>query len=445
MTYFWIIVLLLCVFALVLALRPWTQRRQLEMSAEKLSNEERIRANVRIHKERLRELSNDKSDGRISEEQFDALKAELEANLLADAEANASEGISAGLSKSNRSTLIGLTFISLLIVVGASYLYAQWGSYQLVQQHESRHFSDSELAAAQAMAEAGDARGLLIQLRDKLRNSPTNLEGWSLLASSAMNAQMFDIAIEAYDRLIEIEQESAAKAALYGLKAQALYFNGSGLNSVEVRRATSNAFQIDKNETNTLGLLAIASFEARDFKRAISFWQRILDVFPDHPSKDSIRLGIESAQRALAESPQGESSNQSVDATQHSEQQVVSDDGGVAVTLTIESGVLERLTGDEQVVVFAKAQQGPPMPLAVARNLPNQLPKTIVLNDSLAMMPELTLSLFEAVDVTARITSGSVERKKGDYEVVIKGVAVGKTAATPLNIQISNADVILEN
>lgn len=314
----------------------------------------------------------------------------------------------------------------------------------MVQQHESSRFSDSELASAQAMAEAGDARGLLLQLRDKLRNSPSNLEGWSLLASSAMNAQVFDVAIEAYDQLIVIEPEPAAKAALYGLKAQALYFNGNELNSAEVRRATSNAFQIDENETNTLGLLAIASFEARDFQGAIRFWERILDVFPEHPSKDSIRLGIDSAQRALAESPQGESSAPTTEAKQDTDPQVTSN-GGVAVTLTIEPSVLEVLTGGEQVVVFAKAQNGPPMPLAVSRHSPNRLPETIVLNDSLAMMPQLTLSLFEAVDVTARITSGSVERKKGDYEVVIKGVAVGKTTATPLNIQISNADVILEN
>ncbi len=77
MTYFLIIVLLLCIFGMVLPLWPWMQRRKLEKSAEKISYEERIRANVRIHKERLRELANDNNTGRINEEQFEALKQEL--------------------------------------------------------------------------------------------------------------------------------------------------------------------------------------------------------------------------------------------------------------------------------------------------------------------------------------------------------------------------------
>lgn len=440
MTNFLIIALLLSVFALVLGFWPWIQRRQLEMSAQKLSDDERIRANVRIHKERLRELSNDKSAGGLSEEQFDALKQELEANLLADAEMNKAPDV----SHSGRSTLIGLVFTSLFVVLGASFLYTQWGAYELVQQHENSRFSDAELAAAQAMADAGDARGLLVQLRDKLRNSPENIEGWSLLASSAMNAQLFDLAIEAYDRLIEIEPESGAKAALYGLKAQALYFNGYGLNSEEVREATSNAFQINESETNTLGLLAIASFEARDFKEAIRYWERILAVFPDHPSKNSIRLGIESAQRAIAESSPEQTSPLPVATAEEGDSQQANP-GGVSVSLSIEPDVLQALTGGEQVVVFAKAQQGPPMPLAVVRHAPSQIPETIVLNDSLAMMPELTLSSFDLVDVTVRITSGSVERKKGDYEATIQGVVVGKAMATPVSIQIGDANKILEN
>jgi cytochrome c-type biogenesis protein CcmH len=440
MTYFWIIALLSCAFALVLVFWPWVQRRQLEAAAGKLSNEERIRANVRIHKERLRELASEKNAGRISDEQFDALKQELEDNLLADAEINAA----AELSQSNRSTLIGLTFTSLLIVVGTAFLYTKWGAYDQVEQHVNSRFSDAELASAQAMAEAGDARGLLLQLRDKLRNSPNNIEGWSLLASSSMNAQMFDIAIEAYDQLILIEQEPKAKAALYGLKAQALYFNGSALNSEQVRRASANAFEINKDETNTLGLLAIASFEARDFEAAIKYWKRILDVFPEHPSKDSIRLGIESAQRAIGAGEQTTLRAQQDGDEQQIDKQV-GGDGGISVVLSIAPDVVKSLSGKEQVVIFAKAQQGPPMPLAVARYSPSELPEAIVLNDRLAMMPELKISSFELVDLTARITSGGVERQSGDYEVTVRGVAVGQTSPTPLIMQISGADKILEN
>ena len=438
MTYFWIISLALCVLAAILSLLPWFQRKKLESSAAKASSAERTRANVRIHKERLRELASEKSAGLISEEQFEALKQELEANLLTDAQIEQVDD----LVPANRATMFGLTFASVVIVATSVLLYTQWGAYDLVQQHHASRFSDAELSSAQAMAESGDTRGLLVQLRDKLRNAPGNIEGWSLLANTAMNAQMFDIAIEAYNNLLTLESDDEARAALFGLKAQALYFNGSPLDSNEVGQARASAFELNPDETNTLGLLAIASFEKGDFKSAVTYWERILDVFPEHPSKDSIKLGISAAKRELNDS---EIAVAPKVASESSVENVSQDQGkgGIAVSLEISDALLAKLAGSEQLVVFAKATQGPPMPLAVARYVPRDAPGIINLDDSLAMMPELKLSAFQSVDITARITSGSVTRAVGDYEVVVEGVLVGTHGPTVVNVKMDEANLVL--
>lgn len=431
---------MLSVFAIALALWPWLQRKQLEAAAAKRSDEERIRANVRIHKERLRELNNERASGQISDEEFEALKKELEANLLNDADVNGASDV----VTSNKSTFFGLGLISIFVVAGSAFLYMHWGAYEAVESHQATRFSDSELAEAQALAEAGDTRGLLIQLRDKLRNAPDNIEGWSLLASSAMNAQMFDIALEAYDNLISVEQDESSKAALYGLKAQAHYFQGKELNSDEIRSATANALRINEDETNTLGLLAIASFEASDFNSAIKYWQRILEVFPEHPSKASIQLGIDAARRAIS-SQQGVSVDDDGSAGASQQDVRAGPAGGIFLDLTIGKSVLDALSGDEQVVVFVKAIDGPPMPLAVERFSPVASRKQITLNDSSAMMPDLRLSLFDKVQVTARITSGGVERKVGDYEVTLSDVEVGIDAPTRLTIELTDSNKVLSN
>lgn len=431
---------MLSVFAMALALWPWLQRKQLEAVAAKLSNEERVRANVRIHKERLRELHSERTSGQMSDQEFEALKKELEANLLNDAEV---EGASE-VAVSSSSTLFGLGFIAVLVVVGSALLYMHWGAYKAVENHQATRFSDAELAEAQALAEAGDTRGLLLQLRDKLRNAPENIEGWSLLASSAMNAQMFDIALEAYDNLISVESVESSKAALYGLKAQAYYFQGKDLNSAEIRTATANALRIDKDETNTLGLLAIASFEASEFNSAIQYWQRIIEVFPEHPSKASIQLGIDAARRAIS-SQQGELVDGKSNPSQSDKSITEAPSGGISLDLEIGNSVLNALSGDEQVVIFVKAAQGPSMPLAVERFSPVSSRNNIILNDSSAMMPDLRLSLFDKVQVTARITSGGVERKVGDYEFTLTDVAVGKDSPTRLTIELTDSNKVLSN
>ncbi len=70
--------------------------------------------------------------------------------------------------------------------------------------------------------------------------------------------------------------------------------------------------------------------------------------------------------------------------------------------------------------VFAKAEQGPPMPLAVQR-LPGQaLPADIKLDDSMAMAPSLRLSAFDRYIVTARLSGGGgAQAQSGDLEGIL--------------------------
>ena len=59
------------------------------------------------------------------------------------------------------------------------------------------------------------------------------------------------------------------------------------------------------------------------------------------------------------------------------------------------------------------------MPLAVRQINPDLLPKTIVLDDSMAMVEGMGLANFDEVVVIARLSqSGLVTREIGDYEAV---------------------------
>ena len=69
------------------------------------------------------------------------------------------------------------------------------------------------------------------------------------------------------------------------------------------------------------------------------------------------------------------------------------------------------------VFIFAKASDGPPMPIAAMRVPVNQLPFSFVLDDSLSLMPSRKLSDFPQFLVGARISrSGNAIRASGDLE-----------------------------
>ena len=75
------------------------------------------------------------------------------------------------------------------------------------------------------------------------------------------------------------------------------------------------------------------------------------------------------------------------------------------------------------------------MPLAVKRLRTGDLPVTVTLDDSMAMMPAMRLSAFPEVTVGARISaSGQATPASGDLEGEVGPVAPGATSAVDLVI-----------
>jgi cytochrome c-type biogenesis protein CcmH len=83
---------------------------------------------------------------------------------------------------------------------------------------------------------------------------------------------------------------------------------------------------------------------------------------------------------------------------------------------------------EETVFIFARAAQGPRMPLAVLRKQVKDLPVVFKLDDSMAMAPGLQLSSFPRVIVGARISkTGTATPAPGDLVGTSQPVAPGAT------------------
>ena len=106
----------------------------------------------------------------------------------------------------------------------------------------------------------------------------------------------------------------------------------------------------------------------------------------------------------------------------------------VEVSLASDLGV--ELGAGEPVFVFARAPSGAGPPVAVARTVVGALPASIVLDESNAMVPSLSLATVEHALVTARVArSGTANRTSGDVEGAFGPVAVADPA--PVRIVIS--------
>jgi cytochrome c-type biogenesis protein CcmI len=109
--------------------------------------------------------------------------------------------------------------------------------------------------------------------------------------------------------------------------------------------------------------------------------------------------------------------------------------GGITVKVSLDPKLNAKVSPSDTLFVFAKAAQGPAMPLAIARLTVAQLPASVTLSDSMAMMPSLTLSKFPQIVLGARISkSGNAVPQKGDYQTVSSSLA--NSSSEPFRLTI---------
>ena len=187
-----------------------------------------------------------------------------------------------------------------------------------------------------------------------------------------------------------------------GQLAQAMYFTNNKQWSGQLQDLVDEALRQDPNEATSLGLVGIAAFESQRYQEAIDAWTRLASGLDQQdPSYAAIQTGIERARASLASTPQAsDSAVPSVDAASSGEYQLVID-------VALGDELSAQLAGTDTVFVFARAADGPPMPLAAKRLTVADLPARIVLTDADSLVPQLKLSSVAQLKLQASISNSA--------------------------------------
>jgi cytochrome c-type biogenesis protein CcmH len=105
------------------------------------------------------------------------------------------------------------------------------------------------------------------------------------------------------------------------------------------------------------------------------------------------------------------------------------------VSIALDPALAAQTPPEATVFVYAKAVSGPPMPLAAQRIRVAELPVTLTLDDTMAMMPQMRLSAFPQVTVGARISrTGQAMPQPGDLEGEVSPVASNQAETVAVTI-----------
>lgn len=428
MTYFYLAAATLVVVALVLLLRPWWPVSRRVASANSLPA-----LNAAIHRDRLAELERDRNNGVLSAADLAEAREELQRQLLDD---TAATEVAAVDDFSRRSGIA----LAILLPLLAGGLYALLGSPAAVLPE-----------AVQTQRATADMEQLTAKLAQKLEQNPDNPEGWAMLARSYKSLGRWDDAERAFGR---VGPELDKNAELLAEVAELLVQKNNGFNP-RSRELIQQALRLEPDNMLALFLGGGEALDGGRHAEAAALWERLLPQL--EPGSEDARM-VESS-IAMARGRSGAAPARAVKADVVAGAVMPQDEvhKGAAkpaaaagkppasAAATAVSGRVElaaalkgKANPDDVVFIFARAVDGPRMPLAAKRARAGDLPLDFTLDDSQAVMPGTNLSSAQQVRIEVRISkSGMATPGKGD--LTGKSAAV-KPGAKGLRIVIDQAD-----
>lgn len=109
----------------------------------------------------------------------------------------------------------------------------------------------------------------------------------------------------------------------------------------------------------------------------------------------------------------------------------------VNVTISISAELAAKASPEDTIFIFARATEGPKVPLAATKVSAKSFPITVTLDDSSGMGGDVKLSDAANVEVIAVLSKqGNIKPQTGDIQGKISKVAVGDTANLVLDTQV---------
>jgi cytochrome c-type biogenesis protein CcmH len=392
MTLFWIICALLLTAALLFVVLPlWFSRAKDDQVL-------RDAANLEIFRDQIAEMDADLSNGLLTQELYEQGRRELQTRMLE--EVKTPGGAEVFARNPHRYVALALAVVISLAAVG---LYLKMGNYEALLPG----------GASGAMSQGtAHSEAELKELEDKVAQNPKDTDSLGILARTYVEQQRYVDGAKTYNKLTQIVTNDAQLWADFAdALAMASGQNLAGHPTILINKA----LEVDPNNPKALALAGSAAMGRQDYSAAIQYWEKLSKMLqPGSEDAKMIDDGIAQARAGLA---QGKGGKPAAQQPGGAAQPVAAGHERISGTVDLAPALKDKASPTDWLFVLARAESGPPMPLAVLRKQVKDLPLQFTLDDSMAMSPQMKLSNFDKVVLVARIAkSGDPMPHPGDLQ-----------------------------
>jgi len=361
-------------------------------------------ANLAVHRQRLRELAAERDSGALTPAAYEEAKTELERQLL--------EEVRPEQEARARPSWLSAAAVVVAVPLLAGGIYLTLGSYQ--------NWTASTVPADEdPHAQLEFIRNNVEQLRARVEQQPDDLEAWLMLGRSYLLLQRYP---EAVALLAKAQEQFGEQPQMLAERAEAIAYASGGDLQGESSTLLARALQLDPDHPKALWLSGLAAAQAERPAQAKAHWQRLLTVLPPESGAAGQIRSLLAQLDGVPDAP--------------ADQAPRAASARLAVEVSLAPAVAEQAPADATVFILARAAgDGPKAPLAVVRRQVRDLPATVELDDTMGMVPGMTLAAFPEVVVEARVSrNGDAIAASGDSIGRSEPVKVG--AEAPVTVVI---------
>jgi cytochrome c-type biogenesis protein CcmH len=275
-------------------------------------------------------------------------------------------------------------------------------------------------------------------LQQRLQQSPDDVEGWMLLGQTYDVMQQPQQSRDAYGRALKLAPDNVDVMVAWA-QADSLARADHKITG-QARDLLQKAVAAQPRNQRALWLLGISDYQAGHFADAALTWRRLQVLLqPGSKVANAVvgQIAMANARAAGKSQAEAEALLQPAAATSTATAADAATPR-LRVDISLAPALAGKVAAGDTVFVFARADGGSPMPLAVTRLDAAKLPATVILTDGMGMTPAMNLSSAQKVVITARVSkSGQALPQPGDLEG--SSAALDVRTRTPVAIVIDHA------
>jgi len=357
------------------------------------------KSNVALGKQKQAELEQDLRQNLIDESEFNQAKQEITQTLAI--ELNQATGSDTLAQKNIPLWSIGLMVVFLVV--------ASLGIYQLLTPQPK---AESKPQVVE-QSEPPSLKQSMTKLKQYLLEKPDDFEAWQTLGLVSFELDEMEDSLSAYERSYQLNPKNVSMLVEY---ASAIATSQNDQFTGRASTLVREALEINPDAPDALYLAGLVAVNAQEFDLSRQLWKKALSLLPqDHPDRPLLEdILVELAQIQGKPMP---------------EHQVV-------INVSLSDRLRQDGFKNHYLMVYVKAAQGRPMPIAIQKIKLKDFTGVVTLTDENSVMPSKKLSQSRQVIAVVRLSqSGAAMKQVGDIQVLSQVIDVRNNPTLDLQVE----------